>query len=675
MEYSDAGTEAALDESLEDLYEHAPCGYLSTLPDGSIVRVNETLLRWTGYGREELVGRRRFIDLLTPGGRIYHETHYAPLLQMQHAVREIALEILCADGSRLPVLVTSLLREDAGGRPLAIRTTVFDATDRKAYERELLRARERERTARQRTERLQRVTAALAAAHEPPQIAAAVMDSIVAGIGADEAVFAVLKGGGQRLDVLESRGSSPAVVDAWVRLGLRVDLPLAAVLASGEPCFVENPPAGVPVVRPAAVLAVVPLMLDRQPVGFIMLAFSESPRIGEEERALVVAVARQAAQALERAWLYEQTRSAARRSGLLAEAAHALNQAGGVTARAQVLVEHVVPALADAACVEIFDEDGPRTIAVAAVDEAARKGILGLGRVDAGATALPLRARGRRVGSLILSAAHECSEDRDESLLGELAARTALALENARLYERELRIAHVMQRSLLAGEPPRDPRFTVATRYQPGDEALEVGGDWYDAFAIGAGRLGLVVGDVVGRGLEAASAMGQLRSALRALTGAETSPGELLDRLERFVEHFDVGLAATVAVADIELETGTMRYACAGHLPPVLIQPGAPPELLWDGRSPPLGAFRGRGPRPEAEVGLRPGARLVLYTDGLIERRGRAMDDGLAELLGELAGRGPATPQQLVDELAVALVDPQDATDDVCLLCLAFGQA
>jgi serine/threonine-protein kinase RsbW len=414
-------------------------------------------------------------------------------------------------------------------------------------------------------------------------------------------------------------------------------------------------------------------MLDRQPLGFITLAFSEPPRIGEEERALLVAAARQAAQALERAWLHEQTRGAARRSGLLAEVSHALNQAQSLTDRAHVLVEYVVPDVADAACVEILGEEGPRTIAVAAVDDAARKGILGLGRVDAGATVLPLRARGRLVGSLILSAAQVRSELRDESLLGELAARAALALENARLYEREHRIAHAMQRSLLAGEPPRDPRFAVATRYQAGVEALEVGGDWYDAFAIGSGRLGVVVGDVVGRGLEAASAMGQLRSALRALTGAEASPGALLDRLEQFVEHFDVGRAATVALADIELETGTMRYACAGHPPPVLIQPGAPPQLLWDGRSPPLGAFPALRSRSEAQVRLLPGARLVLYTDGLIERRGRAMDDGLAELVGELGRRGSATPQQLVDELAVALDDPEGATDDVCLLCLAFG--
>jgi phosphoserine phosphatase RsbU/P len=132
---------ALLEESAEDLYENAPCGYLSTLPGGLIVKVNGTFLDWTGYGRDELVGRRRFQDLLTVGGRIYHETHFAPLLHMQGSVREIAVEVVRADGGRLPSLVNSVLRRDEAGEPAIVRTTVFPAADRREYERELLRAR------------------------------------------------------------------------------------------------------------------------------------------------------------------------------------------------------------------------------------------------------------------------------------------------------------------------------------------------------------------------------------------------------------------------------------------------------------------------------------------------------------------------------------------------------
>ncbi|WP_329166309.1 SpoIIE family protein phosphatase [Streptomyces sp. NBC_01717] len=157
-----------LEDSAEDLYEHAPCGYLSTLLDGQIAKVNTTLLDWLGYERGELVGRKHFSDLLSVGGRLYHETHFAPLLRMQGEISGIALELKAADGSRLPVLVTSTVKTGSGGQPLLIRTTLFDARERRAYETELLRARqeaERER------ERLKRLNTTLQKTLLPPALA------------------------------------------------------------------------------------------------------------------------------------------------------------------------------------------------------------------------------------------------------------------------------------------------------------------------------------------------------------------------------------------------------------------------------------------------------------------------------------------------------------------------
>ncbi|MFF4902677.1 PP2C family protein-serine/threonine phosphatase [Streptomyces sp. NPDC001068] len=133
--------DSLLEETTEDLYEHAPCGYLSTLLDGRIAKVNSTLLGWLGYDRDHLVGRRYFSDLLTVGGRLYHETHFAPLLHMHGEISGIALELKTADGSRLPVMITSTVRTGSDGQPLLIRTTLFDARERRAYESELLRAR------------------------------------------------------------------------------------------------------------------------------------------------------------------------------------------------------------------------------------------------------------------------------------------------------------------------------------------------------------------------------------------------------------------------------------------------------------------------------------------------------------------------------------------------------
>ncbi|MFC9285777.1 PP2C family protein-serine/threonine phosphatase [Streptomyces sp. NPDC057052] len=159
---------ALLEDSAEDLYEHAPCGYLSTLLDGRIARINTTLLDWLGYERGDLVGRKYFSDLLTVGGRLYHETHFAPLLRMQGEISGIALELKAADGSRLPVMVTSTVKTGSDGQPLLIRTTVFDARERRAYETELLRAR---KEAVQERDRLQVLADTLQKTLLPPSLA------------------------------------------------------------------------------------------------------------------------------------------------------------------------------------------------------------------------------------------------------------------------------------------------------------------------------------------------------------------------------------------------------------------------------------------------------------------------------------------------------------------------
>ncbi|MFF5447267.1 PP2C family protein-serine/threonine phosphatase [Streptomyces sp. NPDC012888] len=168
---SNAAFAALLEDSAEELYERAPCGYLSTLMDGTIAKINATLLDWLGLEREAVVGRKRFTDLLTAGGKLYHETHFAPLLRMQGEIGGIALDVVRADGTRLPVLVSSVLKLGDSGEPLLIRTTVFDARDRRAYEEELLRARKAAEEAHRRAEadraRLQDALAVLQASLLP----------------------------------------------------------------------------------------------------------------------------------------------------------------------------------------------------------------------------------------------------------------------------------------------------------------------------------------------------------------------------------------------------------------------------------------------------------------------------------------------------------------------------
>jgi serine/threonine-protein kinase RsbW len=284
---------------------------------------------------------------------------------------------------------------------------------------------------------------------------------------------------------------------------------------------------------------------------------------------------------------------------------------------------------------------------------------------ESGAAVLPLPARGRGLGALAFGGrlAGREIEGHDLPFLAEIAERAGLALENARLYEQERTVALTLQESLLAGEPPSDPRCSIATHYQPGVGTLEVGGDFFDSFWVRDGVLGLAVGDVVGRGLSAASGMGQLRSGLRALAGTGLGPAGVLEQLDRFADGVVSARAATVVYVEVDLADGTARYTCAGHPPPLLAPHDGAPVFLEDGRSIPLGLFGMPPRRADGHLTLRPGDQLLLYTDGLVETRTASIDDGLERLRAAVArGIGPA-------ELAAEMVGGAADDDDVCLLC------
>jgi phosphoserine phosphatase RsbU/P len=167
---SEAFYAALLDDDPEQLYERAPCGYLTTTPDGVIVKANGTFASLTGYPADELVGSRTFADLLAPGSRIYHETHYSPTLRMQDTVREVALDVVTASGGRLPVLVNAVLERDGDGTPKLIRVAIFDATHRREYERELLRAKQRAEQSEIRAQALARTLQSTLIPPSPPNL-------------------------------------------------------------------------------------------------------------------------------------------------------------------------------------------------------------------------------------------------------------------------------------------------------------------------------------------------------------------------------------------------------------------------------------------------------------------------------------------------------------------------
>ena len=373
--------DSLLEDAAEDLFEDAPCGYLSTRLDGTIVKVNRTFEAWTGFDRGELLGRKRFQQLLAPGARIYHETHYAPLLQMQGEVRGIAVEFVRCDGARLPALINSSIRCDVNGSPQVIRTTVFDASERRRYEEELLRA-------------------------------------------------------------------------------------------------------------------------------------------------------------------------------------------------------------------------------------------------------------GRR----------------------------------------EHDIARQLQRGMLSGTLPAAENLDLDVAYRPGVAGLEVGGDWYDAFWLDGGEtISLVVGDVVGRGIDAAATMGQLRSAVRALASTGLGPAALVTALDAYARRHGVGRMTTLVYAQLNLRSRRLRYAAAGHPPPMLVTPGQDACYVWDGRSLPLDAFRSsRHARQEGVRVLEPGTAVLLYTDGLIESRARMLDDGMDRLRATVTAHREDSAAALVAGVVRALHDAEHS-DDVCLLAARVG--
>ena len=234
--------------------------------------------------------------------------------------------------------------------------------------------------------------------------------------------------------------------------------------------------------------------------------------------------------------------------------------------------------------------------------------------------------------------------------------------------EREHRIAEILQRSLLPDTMPTIPGLMLAARYVPAAAEVEVGGDWYDVVPLADGRVAVAIGDVAGHGLRAASTMGQLRMALRAYALEEWSPGAVLTRLHRLVQALALPEMATAILLLFDLETGTLTFANAGHPPPLLIPETGEPLFLEGGLAPPLGAAPHHEVFPESTAELPRGATLLLYTDGLVERRGTSLRDGLARLKAQANIRG-VDPDAVCSHLLSSLVE-SDVDDDIALLVL-----
>ncbi|WP_416900438.1 PP2C family protein-serine/threonine phosphatase [Micromonospora echinospora] len=252
----------------------------------------------------------------------------------------------------------------------------------------------------------------------------------------------------------------------------------------------------------------------------------------------------------------------------------------------------------------------------------------------------------------------------DIRLLELVADRIRLALP-ARASSLEQTAALALQRSLIPTELPKVPGLELAGRYVPG-HASGVGGDWYDVFTLPTGWLGMVVGDVSGHGLQSAVVMGRVRSALRAYALVCDDPAEALTLLDRKVVHFEAGNLTTALYAMISPDGATLHVSLAGHPRPVLAVPDQPNAVLPVHIDPPLGIGHPRPRRHTTTLDFAPGAVLVSYTDGLVERRGELYDDGVARLMAAV----PLAPVETVCATVMATLDAEHPADDIALLAV-----
>jgi serine phosphatase RsbU (regulator of sigma subunit)/anti-sigma regulatory factor (Ser/Thr protein kinase) len=563
------------------------------------------------------------------------------------------------------------------------------------------------------TRRLQEITARLSVAATAIEVSDTCLEHALSAVGADAGFVVLTRPEGVTVELVTSSGYEDGELQAWAAHALDADVPFARAIASGEAIWALTPEEMAGFVDIERTTdhgwASLPLRTPAGVRGALHLSF-RSPRVlsADEMRWLQTVVA-QCALALERGRLFDAEQLLRVRSerlqGMTAALANALTRADV----AKIVVDEIVAAVgADATALGVVsDERGIlRTIGWEGFDEEtledhffevpldaaqAHPGIRALRRrvsiffetaeelheeypdvfLSAAHTSylfVPLVA-GRRSNALLVlswSEVHPLSHD-ERRFIEALAGQAAQALDRALHFETEQTIAETLQRSVLPVSLPRVEGVQLAARYLPGTAELDVGGDWFDAIPLAGGRLGLVVGDVVGKGVQAASTMAQLRNGLRAFSLDRMKPSSTMARLNRLAEEVVETAFATVVYAVVDPDAGVCRITSAGHPPLLVAYPDGRVEFVEGGRGLPLGA----GPDTkygQQVVELPVGTVLLLYSDGLVERRGKTIDDGL-EALRKAASDGPREPEALVEYVLDQLVG-EERGDDIALLAV-----
>src|SRR3954464_357728 len=311
-----------------------------------------------------------------------------------------------------------------------------------------------------------------------------------------------------------------------------------------------------------------------------------------------------------------------------------------------------------------------------AIDDVAKADILSpvLRQKVTSLLGVPLLADDRIIGVMHVGTKERREFTAEDTVVLQLASdRAGRAIERAKRFQQEHETAVTLQRSLLPDRLPDIPGLALAARYLPGAAGTEVGGDWYDVIPLADGRVGIAMGDVVGRGIPAASLMGQLRNGLRAYAIEGHPPSAVLERLDRLVQSLSPGRMATLLYMVREPDSRNATFANAGHLPPLVVGADGKPRLLEGTRGVPLGVLP-YASFDETGARLEPGSTLVVYTDGLVEERGISIEIRLQDLQ-RVASASFEGPNELCEHLLRDLLPGGPGVDDLAVLALSTSPA
>ena len=565
--------------------------------------------------------------------------------------------------------------------------------------------------------RLQEVTAALSQAPTAKDVGDVCLEHALGAVGAGGGLLGVLHRDREQVLLVTTRGYEDAELERLATLTVDTELPLCAAIRTGSAIWATDERA---MTSFTPIRDVGHAERDRGWVaipfragavqGALQLSFRKLRELDEHERAWLILLVTQCGQALERSHLFEDEQRLRRRSERLQSMTAALSGSLTRAEVATVAVDEIGAAMgADGVALALLTEDRQltRTLAARGIPEQLLDAWLDVpletptpatrvlrrrissfvstlddleaafpgSRREVSAAGLqsflfvPLVA-GRQVGGLVIVTWSEQTvlSAEDRSFVQALVGQVTLALDRASHFEAERTIAETLQRSVLPVSLPDVDGVQLAARYLPGTAELDVGGDWFDVIPLAGGRLGLVVGDVVGKGVQAAATMAQLRNGLRAFSLDQMKPSSTIAQLNRLAEEtFDTAFATVVyLIVDPAARVG--RVTSAGHPPPIVAYADGRVELLDEGRGLPLGAGPESMYRHEV-FALPQGSVVLLYTDGLVERRDRSLDDGFEQLVGAVRA-APKDPELLVDRVLEDLVGDSERGDDIAILAI-----